>query len=191
MTLDVSQQAALEGPVARVGYFVEFKFLSGTQYACTANRTVTWGGHDWLGLGAIGGISAVEESDGIDAKSLSFTINAAQPEWLAMAVGSVEEYRGREINLYFCPLDESFVLVGTPQRCWRGIMDTVSVGIDGDEASIQLKAETSAYGLKRRPALRLNAAQQKQAYPTDTGFDYLTDLIANPQTWISIAFQRR
>jgi hypothetical protein len=44
--------------------------------------------------------------------------------------------------------------------------------------------------LKRQPALRLNAAQQKKRYPTDTGFDYLTDLIANPQVWLSKKFQR-
>jgi hypothetical protein len=69
-------------------------------------------------------------------------------------------------------------------------MDTVVVGVDGEQGKAILKCETSAYGLKRRPSLRLNAAQQKQKYPTDTGLDYLTDLIANPQLWLSKKFQQ-
>jgi len=184
-----AQQTALESPVVRAAYFVEFSFLSGTQRLCTFNQTITWGGYDWIGLGALGTISAVEESDGIESKSLSFTLNAAQPAWLALAAGAVEEYRGRDAKMYMCPLDTQYRLIDTPTVCWRGIMDTVSIGIDGDAGSITLKCETSAYGLKRQPALRMNAAQQKKAYPTDAGFDYLTDLIANPQSWLSKKFQ--
>ncbi|SCX94354.1 hypothetical protein SAMN05216420_101404 [Nitrosospira sp. Nl5] len=188
--LSASQQAELEKPVTRTVYFVELQLLSGTQYICSANQTITWGGHDWIGQGSVGGISPIEESDGVESKSLTFTLNVAQPSYLALAVGDVEEYRGLPAKLYFCPLDESFFMVGTPQLCWRGIMDLMAIGIEGQEGQISLKCETSAYGLKRQPALRLNAAQQKKKYPTDTGFDYLTDIIANPVVWLSKKFQR-
>lgn len=190
MTLSPNQQAALEQPVARVVYFVRMDFASGSQYVCSANQTIAWDGHDWLGMGVLGSISPVEESDGLEPKALSFVLNVAQPEWLTVAIGAVEEYRGRDIVMWFCPLDESFVMVGEPVVCWRGIMDVVTVGIDGEEGQIALKAETSAYGLKRQPALRLNAAQQKQKYPSDTGLDYLQSLIAQPALWLSKRFQQ-
>lgn len=189
-TLDSSQQSELEKPVTRIVYFVQLDFRDSTQYICSANITINWNGQDWLGLGTIGAISAIEESEGTESKSLTFTLSVAQRSVLALAVGDVEQYRGRDAKIYFCPLDESFRLVGTPQLCWRGIMDTMSVGVDGEEGQISLKCETSAYGLKRQPGLRLNAAQQKSRYPTDTGLDYLTDLIANPQIWLSKKFQR-
>jgi hypothetical protein len=189
-TLDSSQQDELEKPVTRLVYFVELQFLSQTIYICSANLTLTWGGHDWIGLGSIGSISAIEESEGVESKSLTFALNVAQHSILALAIGEVEEYRGRNARLYFCPLDESFKLVGTPVLCWRGIMDTMSVGVDGEEGQISLKCETSAYGLKRQPGLRLNAAQQKSRYPTDTGLDLLTGLIAEPVVWASAKFQR-
>jgi hypothetical protein len=189
-TLSAPQQTELEKPVARIVYFTEFQFVAGTVYVSTANQPITWNSQDWIGLGALGAISPLEESEGLESKSMTFTLNVAQTAYLNLAVGSVENYRGRAAKLYFCPLGESFQLVGTPQLCWRGIMDTMSVGVDGQEGSIQLKCETSAYGLKRQPGFRLNAAQQKKRYPTDTGFDYLTDLIANPQVWLSKKFQR-
>jgi len=148
------------------------------------------GGYDWIGLGALGGIGSVEESDSLDAKSLQFTLNSAQLEWLALAVGDVNEYRGRTAKLYFCPLDENYNLIGAPELCWRGSMDSISIGIEGEEGSIILKCEGAAYGLRKRKPLRLNAAQHKSIYPVDTGLDYLTDLIAHPQLWLTKTFQK-
>lgn len=185
-----AQQTALEQPVVRLVYFAEFQFAGGTAYMNTTGQTLTWGGHDWLGVGALGSIGAVEETDGLEAKALNFTLNAAQPSWLALAAGDVEEYRGRTAKLYMCPLDEGFVPIDTPILCWTGIMDMVSIGIDGEAGQIVLKCETSAYGLKRRPSLRLNAAQQRKRHTGDGGLDYAEDLIARPQLWLSKRFQQ-
>ena len=127
---------------------------------------------------------------GVTSSALNFTLNIAQSGWLAESIGAVEDYRGKPAKMYFCPLDEQFRLVDTPERCWAGIMDTIVVGINNEVGQAILKCETSAYGLKRRPSMRMNAAQQKQVYPTDTGFDYLTGLIANPQLWLSKKFQQ-
>ena len=72
-------------------------------------------------------------------------------------------------------------------------MDVIAVSVDGENkeagGTISLRCEPAAKRLRRRNALRVNAAQQKLAYPTDTGFDYQADLIANPQTWLSRLFQ--
>lgn len=185
------QVAELAKPVTRTVYFVEFRFSTGTARLSTMNQPITWGGQEWAGVGTIGTISAVEESDSLTSRPMNFTINAAQPSWMALAVGAVEAYRGRAAKVYMCPLNESFQLVGAPVLCWSGVMDMVSVDINGEQGSITLKCETSAYGLKRRPAFRLNAAQQKKEHPTDTGFDYLNDLISNPAVWLSKLFQKQ
>lgn len=206
MTLSAGQQSELEKPVTRFVYFAAFSFLSATTRVCSLNQTVTWGGYDWLGMGSVGGISAIEESQGTAAPSLSFRLNLAQVAWLTIAVDDVSEYRGRDAVLYFAPLTESFQLtmtdelVDTPVVCWRGTMDTMVSGITGSRGEatgqITLKCETSAHGLKRRPTLRMNAAQQKQRMAAqglseDKGFDYLNDLIGSPAKWLSIKFQSR
>jgi hypothetical protein len=107
----VAQQTALEKAVVRVAYFAEFSFASGTLRACNINQTVTWGGFTWSGLGQLGGISAVEESDGLNSSALNFTLNVAQPSLLAEGAGAVEDYRGKPAKLYMCPLDESYQLI--------------------------------------------------------------------------------
>ncbi|MFA6121924.1 MAG: hypothetical protein WCT35_04925 [Sideroxydans sp.] len=185
-----AQQTALESPVARVVYFAELHFVSGTLRLCTALQTINWGGYDWLGMGLVGSISPVEEGAGLTSSALNFTLNIADASVLALALGTVEDYRGQPAKLYFCPLDEQFRLIDTPEICWRGIMDTVAVGVDGETGQVTLKCETSAYGIKRRQPLRLNSAQQKQRHPGDTGFDFLNDLLARPQLWLSKKFQQ-
>lgn len=194
MTLTSGQQTALEAPVAWIAYFLEMQFLSGTVRVCSYNGTYNWNGFDWIGLGTVGNISAVEETAGVLSSAMLFTLNVAQTSTLALAVGAAEQYRGRAAKLYFCPLDVNGNLIDTPQICWRGNMDTVSTGVDGEIGQIVLKCETSAFTLKRRNALRLNDAQQNQrmahlGLPVDTGFQFLNSLIANPQLWLSRKFQ--
>lgn len=197
MTLTANQQAELEKPVTRFAYFAEFFFLTQTIRVTSLNGSVVWGGHTWLGLGALGSISAVEESLGVTSSALVFQLNVAQIEMLALATGNVNEYRGREARLYFSPLDEQFQLIDTPVRCWLGKMDTMQLAVEGkggeSTGKINLKCETSAYGLKRKANLRMNAAQQKQRHPSDTGFDYLTSLIGDPNAnkWLSVRFQSK
>ena len=186
-----AQNAELAKSVTRIVYFVEFQFKANTSRLSTANFPITWGGFEWAGVGAIGTIGSVQESDGLESRPMNFTINSAQPEWIALAVGDVEAYRGRPAKLYMCPLDESFQPVDTPVQCWAGVMDMVDVSYQGESGTITLKCETSAFGLKRRPALRLNAAQQRKEFPTDSGLDYLTDLIANPAVWLTKRFQQK
>jgi hypothetical protein len=192
MTLSVTtnQSAAISAAVVRTAYFVQFNFKDGTQYLSTLNVPVSWGGQTWAGVGTLGTISGITESESLTATALNFTINAAQPSWLALATGDVQEYRGLPAKMFFCPLDASFNLIDTPVQCWSGVMDMVTIGVTGDQSMITLKCETSAYGLKRANSYRLNAAQQKQKFPTDTGFDYQANLITNPAVWLTVAFQR-
>lgn len=197
MNLTPGQQTELEKPVVRIAFFVEFRFLTKTVYLSSLGQTISWGGHEWVGFGAIGNIGSVDESLGTAASALTFQLNLAQIEWLALATGDTAEYRGRDAKLYFCPLNESFQLVDTPVICWRGTMDTMQASITGEagdaSAALVLKCETSAYGLKRKSSLRLNAMQHKQRHPLDTGFDYLVDLLGNPDgnIWVSKLFQMR
>jgi len=184
-----AQQAELEKPKVNCAWFLELQFASSTLRLCSYGQTFNWGGFDWLGLGNIASISPLEESAGVGSAAMTFGLNIASSDLRALSVGPVEDYRGRPAILYFCPLTEDGVLIDTPERCWTGRMDVISTGIDKEAGQIVLKCETSAFGLKRS-SLRQNAAQQKQRYPADTGFDYLNDLLSNPKVWLSKKFQQ-
>lgn len=190
MSTSVNQQTELEKAVTRVVYFVELDFASGVQRLSTAMQTIAWGGHDWIGLGTICGISAVKESGDSTPRALNFTVNAAQQSWLALASGPVEEYRGRPAKLYMCPLNVQFQLIDTPIRCWTGKMQTILIGADEESGQITLNCETSAFDLRRASSMRLSFAQHKERYPSDEGLKYHDDLKERPHTWLSKLFQQ-
>jgi hypothetical protein len=189
--LATNQQAELEKAVTRVVYFAEFDFLSGKIRLNSSNSNIDWGGYTWQGLGSLGSISSVDEADSTEAKSLTFTLNCADSGWVALAIGSDDQYRGRAAKLYFSPLAENFSMVGTPVVCWSGVMDMMLMSIDNDSGSISLKCESSIFRLKRGEPYRLNAAQHKREWPTDKGLDYLISTQTDPVVWLSANFQKK
>lgn len=190
----VDQQAALEAPVPAWAYFVQMDFASGTQRVCNFNKKFTWGGFDWIGLGGLASISEIKSTEKIEPNPVMLGLNIAQIEWLAFAVGAVEEYRGLPAAIWQCPLTPQHTLIDDPILCWEGDMDVIAVSVEGQGAessgSVSLRCEPAAKRLRRGNAKRVNAAQQKQVYPSDTGFDYQASLLATPQTWLSIRFQQ-
>lgn len=189
MSLTAAQQLAMEQVLVPTVYFVELALASGTQRFSTWNHAISWGGHEWAGVGTLGSIGTIEHGEDLDARSVVLTLNVAQQSWLSIAVGAVPEYSGRDARIYFAALTPAYQMIDVPVLCWTGFMDTLTVGIDGDSGSIQLTCENSVYRLKRQPVLRINAAQHRAKHPSDTGLDYLNDLIANPQLWLSKRFQ--
>ena len=189
MTLTANQQTAHEAAAVRVAIFIELAFAAGTSRLSTLLNDIDWGGYTWKGIGTVASIGDIDESASITAKPLTFTLNVADASILALAAGPVEAYRGRAAKLYVCPLTEGFTLIDTPELAWSGYMDALFLAVDGEAGSVTMKCETAAFSLKRLPQLRMNAAQHKKDNPADTGFDYLTDLIANPQLWLSKKFQ--
>jgi hypothetical protein len=195
-TLDVNQQAAVEQPTVYVAYFVELQFSGGTVRVCSYSQPYTWGGFTWAGLGSVGSISQIQEDTEFGSNNIMLTLNISDPSVLALAVASPDTYRGKIAKIYFAPLNSDGTLIGTPVVHWRGTMDKMQSSISGNgEGRITIVCETSSFPLKRRIPLRLNAEQQKQrmvhlGMTTDTGFDYLIDLLARPIPWLSKTFQK-
>jgi hypothetical protein len=185
MTLSTSQQTALEQRAVPVAYFVKLEFDSATLYLSNFNRTFTWGGQDWIGLGSLGSITEIKSADTSDPTAVTMNLNVANQSLLSIGVGPVEEYRGLPASIYMCPLSETYNLIDTPVKCWSGEMDVVAVSVDGENSSITLRCEPTAKRLRRRVALRVNNAQQQAKYPTDEGLKFQQDLINNPQIWFS------
>lgn len=188
--LEPQQQQEFEKRTTRVAHFLELQFSGGTSRLTTFNQNLPAGGYSWSGLGQILNLGQLSEGEGPSARPITVAITASKAEWLALAVGPVTEYRGRPAKLYIAPLDTGYNVVGDLKLAWSGIMDAVTIGINGNDGGVEIRCETAAYALKRRPALRMNASQHKQDYPTETGFDYLVDLLANPKVWLSKKFQK-
>jgi hypothetical protein len=189
-TTTTAQQTAMESSYVPWLVFVEMFFTTSTYRFTNNNVNLPWGGYTWIGVGALGDITEIKSSEKIEPSAITLSLNLAQTPWRTLGFGSVDEYRGKVINIYRAPLDVNRQIIDTPVLEWTGTMDVIGLSAEGSSSSISMRCEPQIKALRRPSNFRVNAAQQAMRYPSDTGFERHEDLIKNPQTWLSKNFQR-
>lgn len=184
------QLASLQVPAA---YFAEMDFVDGMIRLTTWNANIIWGGFTWSGLGALASVSKVATSERPQYPAVDFTLGVQNPTILGLARGNVENYRGRDVNLYRYILSDANTYLGDPELIWAGEMSQVRIDTgDGKNkaASISLRCEQRGRAQRNSTSLRLVSAQQEQRFPGDTALRRKEELIGKPQLWLSKKFQQ-
>lgn len=164
----------------RPALFVELQFSSGTIYATNLPVTVTWNAHDWIGLGNLGGISAVEEGENIQAYGLSLTLSGVQPGYVSIALG--EQYQGRVAKVYLGLFNDSYALIADPVVVFRGRMDNMELA-QGDMFTIKVNCEGRLADFERARVRRYNHEDQIAVYPNDKGFEFVPQMVEKTLNW--------
>ena len=199
ITMGTTQHQQAVGGVA---WLVELAFTSGTLRYTTAPVTVTEGGHDWLGWGAVVTVGNVTESEEVLGDAIVLGLSIVDQALIAASLGNVGNYRGRPATLYLQLLDATFRPAGAKVRRWAGVMDRVEIkrtagdmegGAGGDSSGV-IELRCSRVGVARMRnagGLRLTQEQPQRRYPGDTGLQYVRTLIEQPSLWLSKRFQER
>lgn len=131
---------------------------SGDVRAHSGVGTISYGGHDWLGIGDYGRVEVPPESRSGAARRLTLTLLGGIADLLTQ---SGEQVRGRDGEIYAGAVTtrSGATLVADPVRVWRGTADALrfEMGVTDEivmtvEAALQLQ-------LSSGPALRRNASQ--------------------------------
>jgi hypothetical protein len=171
-------------------WLVEAFFAQGVQRWTTWPLDVTWQGNDFKGLGALGSVSDVQEGESGDKGKVTLKLSPVAPGILPLAIGNVESYRGRPINIYVWPIDSNYRRVGQPILRHFGVMDQVAVKAEGDSGSVEMTCLSGGYnGARKSQGLRISHEQQVRLHPGDRGLEYALGLVNSPQLWLSKAFQ--
>lgn len=194
ITVTGSQQTQLEARHLRLVLFAQLEFLDGTFATATIrvstwNHDITWGGFTWQGLGNLVSIQDVKDSEALETNSVDMKLNVGNSTILGLALGEAERYRGKAAILYMCPVNDGGVLVDTPITFWTGEMDSMALTYGQENSEIALRCFPTSSRISRPSGLRANHEQHIQNYPTELGFQYLADLIAHPQVWLTKTFQ--
>lgn len=196
MSWDGSQQAALDSGTYNPVWFVELEFSGGPVNMCTWGEDITTGGRTYAGLGGILTVGPVKEKDGSGLEKLSLSI-PLRPEYTALALGDVENYRNKPARLRLGLLDATMQLQGGLKLRFDGVMEPINISRQSAKegsstGKIEMPLSRSGMGRSRRAdGARMTDAQQQQRYPGDTGLRYMRGLIEKPALWLSIAFQRQ
>lgn len=179
-SITAAMLAALAAESTAVALLVELQFGSGTVRLNSLDYDLTWSGQTWLGAGRVGRVSAVEESEAIQAYGVTLSLSGVDASLLAIALG--EDYQGRTVRMWFAAFDAAYVVIDDPVLVYRGRMDTMRVRA-GQNASIELTCEGRLADFERARVRRYNSADQQTVYPGDKFFDYAPQLAAGQAIW--------
>lgn len=193
VTTNTGFDTAAAAPAVGVLELIELDFTSGTLYLTTWPVDVTIGAQTYTGIGAVGSVGEIKESEDGLTQTLQLTLSQVNSSYLALALGNVSTYQGRGARIKLALTDSNLVIQGSPVLRFSGFMDKISIKRTGQNVGqITLECSIGGYDVRRTPTgLRMNDTQHQSRQPGELGFTYIASLIAQPQLWLSKRFQTK
>lgn len=161
-------------------YAVALDFPSGTARWNGSLRDLVIGGETFLGIGALGAISPIEE--GAETRAYGMTVAITGIPRDAVALALTQEYQGRPATVWAIQSDEGGSIIGTPQIIFRGRMDQMNVQL-GEAASITAGLENRLADWDRPRVRRYTDEDHQRAHPGDLGFSFVTATVDADIVW--------
>ena len=156
---------------------------------------------EWVGLGQLLSISAIEETSEMSVKGASISLSGIPSELLSLALS--EPYQGRIAKIYFGTFQRGSILQETSDyillqdgsrinleststgfnELFSGYMDQMNIEESGDTATIEMMVENKLIDLERARVARFTSGYQKSVYPGDLGMDFIEDLQDKRISW--------
>lgn len=183
----------------------ELYFDSGTLRLWTGYGNLVWGDNTYTGIGTLIGISAVQETQDIQARGIVVTLNGIPSTIISLALS--ERSRGRYFKLYLASVDSSryvatesspgrvmledgsgYVLLenqllDTPYRFFSGLMDVMEFTDSGETADMRLSVENILITGQRAKISRYTAEDQRKRFPNDKGLEFINQLQDKEIVW--------
>ena len=178
--LEAELKARAEGPEFLNVVFIELDFPSGTVRAHNAIGTYEWGGYEWLGVGAFGSISDIEESLKLVDQPITLGLSSITPEILNAIKN--DNVFNRTANIYVGVISRDNKLLATPHNWISGYMESAAIGI-GEENGISVRVQTYAARLRQRNNRRYTDEDHQEFYPGDVFFNLLSAIKEAEVPW--------
>lgn len=179
--LPAAVNTALQSNFVQLVTFAELQFSASTQYVHDGLGTYTWGGQDWIGLGNLGSISAIEEGTEISPYSLTLTLSALDSTMSASAL--TENYFMRPVKIYLGILNSADSLIATPTQVWAGHMDVMTITTGSENDTISLVAESAMSKFDQASNLKYTDRQHRRVDSSDLFFEFLQDIEGAKVVW--------
>ena len=180
-TVTPAATAALAAGHAAAIVLVEMDFPAGFVRVNNSPVTFAWNGSDWLGLGHLGSMDAINEGAALEARGLAFRLSGVPAANIYNALG--QQYQGRNCKVWFAPLDPAtHVVIADPVLIFWGRMDAMTIDL-GETATITVSAESRLADWARPRVRRFNHDDQQIDYPGDLGFAFVTTVVDNELRW--------
>jgi hypothetical protein len=171
----------IEGKLVRPIIFAFLDFVDDPVYIWSGVGTVSWNGHSWLGVGNLGGISAVQETADTIAQNITLSLSGIPTEYLSDVIEAVKQ--NTDVQVWFGFLADDNSIVADPYQVFRGHIDVPTITEGADTSTVSITCENPLIDLQRASGRRYTPDDQRIDYSTDKGFDYVAAIQEWNGTW--------
>jgi hypothetical protein len=163
--------AALAAGNIQPFYLAAIQFSSGVEYIWTGVGNLSWNAHTWQGVGTFGGVSAITQTDELNAESITLTLSGVPTGFISSALSECRQ--NYTVDVWLGLLSDSGAVIVDPVHCFSGTMDVPSIQDGGDTVTISITAENELIALQRASNRRYTNDDQKIDFPNDNGFQFV------------------
>lgn len=172
-------KAALQEPTIQIGTLVELDFSFGVERFWTGSHELEHDGGRFVPVGNLGRISPLEASQDLRANGVSLSVTIPHQEGRPVPRFQnvrASQYKNRPARVLVAFFDKSFTrVVHVLER--RYFMDVLTYDVNPQEATmITLAIESELMTGAKRSVRRLTDEQQRDDYPDDLAFQFLSYL---------------
>lgn len=171
---------AIYTPEIKAIAMVDLDFESGHVYVNSTDRSISYGGNTFLGVGTLGAIGSVEESSDTKAQGINLELSGVVPETLSIALN--ENYQGRIGKLFLTFLDANWQVIGDPILIFQGLMDSQNITL-GKEGKVSITIENQLAAWEKPNLYLYNNGDQQVLYPGDRGLEFVEQAAEKEISW--------
>lgn len=176
---------AITSQVVRPFLAVELEFSTGTLrfWNGYGDLTMTAGGtsNTFTGLGDLMGVSAVSESDQVEAIGATLSLTGIKSSLISAALSA--NYTNRNASIFFGLFDTNKSVIADVYTLFRGKMDIMKIDEGAESATIVLNLENRLIALDRPKERRYTHEDQQLSFSGDLGFEFVPDLQDKEIIW--------
>jgi len=144
-------------------------------YAHTGVGVIEWGGHDWQGVGGLGGVDLPDESTGSGAAADAVLSLVAPAGQLVALLG--RSARNADVRVWWAAVTapQGNTLIGAPVELFSGFVtaNEFDVGEDGEGQGVRFALSVTTGESVRLPMSDVHSPEDQQArHPGDTFFEH-------------------
>jgi hypothetical protein len=169
-----------EATVFRPVILVYLSWPDGAVRAWSGYGSITFGGETFLGVGELGNISPIAESDDLGANGITLTLSGIPSANITNALAN--DAQGRSGKIWLGAMNSAGAFAADPYLIFDGLIDVTAIDDDGTVATISVTLEKEL--IDRRAISRRSTHEDQQIdYPGDLFFDYVAGLQDKSINW--------
>lgn len=152
-------------------------------YAWSGTHTLSYGGHNYVGVGHVAGMSTLRKNDDLEHVEQQLTLSGLDPSALTDLDSSV---RGRTAKVWLAALNDDGQIIADPLLLQDLLQDTLQWERSADDTvTLRLNTFEALPFVGRATGTKWSHDGQLAAYADDVGFKYNAPIALNgpPIDW--------